>query len=871
MSKKKKDKYEDRLIIKLNSSGLVADSYKKLPIVDAHMHIQSNDIAPLPIMNGIVRYNVCKKGIKGKKINFFELSFRELENKKVLYDYNPDTTTIYYDGEKFKTGISFSFDNIDIDSRKVLSDAAAGFAIAGIEGPLTLLVDLTKYGKIARQPSYIIAGLYQNEVIRSNLSYGSRKSNDEKIITKIVDKTNLLEAFIERKLLAATRKDKILDKTLYWYNYNSAKIKEKDSVSFISIPKFACIMGMELMYAHYWGIYGIPLYISYNNKVYTIDNFPTDKHNIKNLNFPYDIDTESDINNFSKLKNISFFKNTERKYSLFLKKIPEKEKYQYEDFETHLLYQKISALKYPLYYLPFYHCDPRRFFSPIEKVSKNFKFYIKDEKGNYAQQFLDTADKQQIDSVAQSIEDYENSKNSFSYKMDIQGLKDELLAEGKEGLFWGIKLYVALGYPPCIGTTDSIKQKIFPRLSPKDYKDFSEFLAYCAEKEVPITCHASPQGMTIADSEIYLKEFLKNNPESEWTKRNRSNFEPSTKGMLLGLGLIDDFSSPDSWKIALKNIDFYGKKLTLCLAHFGGKDFFKGNYSILQKKEADSHKDDLNLYRGRNFPYSWQISMADFIQTSNHNIYTDLSNFMFKKVSFYSTLSMVNYNKLYNDPSGNNNIQEILKKRYSINENSEYKTNLDLNNLMDNSEEERQDAMKIRFAMLENRIVGDDINEAAENLAQLIKDYPKLQYRIMYGTDYPLFETTVHGVANYQSSTFIFYQLLTHKLGSKWDAWHQFCVINPLKFLGLINEDIEKATVKKFTLNIERLKEMAIRLKHLNKTLTDEDERISKWGLKMIDEVKKDITDSLKFYEKEIFIPNSNLIRSNNQLIITGE
>jgi len=892
MSDNKKEKYENRITIKLNSSGIVSDSYTILPIIDAHMHIQSNDIAPLPIMNGILRYNICKKGIKGKKINFLELSFRDLEEdleeEKVLCDYNPDTTKIYYNGEKIKTGLSFSFDNIDIDSRKFLSNAAAGFAFAGIE-PLTFFVDLTKYGKIARHPSYIIAGLYQNEVISSDLGYSSRNSNNKDIVTKIIDKENFLKATIERKLLTLTRKDKILDKTLSWYNYETAKIKEKDSISFISVPKCACIMGMELMYAHYWGIYGIPLYISFNNNIYTVDNFPTkaihdedaDVDYRYTLNYPYDIDISNKsetqnsndyINDFPKLKNAKFFKEeTKNKYSIFLKKIPEKEKYQYEDFETHLLYQKMSALKYPLYYLPFYHFDPRRFFSPIEKISKNFNFYIKEEYDNYRQYFSKNEDKQQIDSVALSIEENENS---FSCKMNIQDLYNELLVEdsSNDGLFWGIKLYVALGYPPYIGSTkDSIKKKIFPRLSSDDYKEFSDFLNYCAKKNVPITCHASPQGMTIADSEIYLKEFLKNNPESKWTQKGKSNFEPSTRGMLLGFGLIDDFSSSVSWEIALENIDFKDNaKLTLCLAHFGGKDFFKGDYSILQKKEADSHKNDLESFRGREYPYSWQNSIAEFIQSSKHNIYTDLSNFMFNKVDFSSTLASEEYNKLYKNSSNKNNIKEILKKRYSINDDFEYETSLDLNNLMNNSEDEKQDAMKIRFAMLENGIVGKDINEAAENLAQIIKDYPKLKYRIMYGTDYPLFETTVHGVANYQASTFIFYQLLTHKLENKWDAWHQFCVINPLKFLGLITENIEDDSATKFKLNTELLKKMANRLKNFNEKIVDEKNREKNYGLDSILKITEDIEKLKKGYENEILIPNSNLIKSNNQLIITG-
>lgn len=64
----------------------------------------------------------------------------------------------------------------------------------------------------------------------------------------------------------------------------------------------------------------------------------------------------------------------------------------------------------------------------------------------------------------------------------------------------------------------------------------------------------------------------------------------------------------------------------------------------------------------------------------------------------------------------------------------------------------------------------------------------------MYGTDYPMFEGDINGVNNYQNKTFLFYQLLTHKLDDKWDSWYQFTVVNPLKFLGLLDNDYNDET-----------------------------------------------------------------------------
>lgn len=59
------------------------------PLTDAHMHIQGNDIAPIPIMNGVMYINInLRKQVKlilGKCINFDELSY----TKKMIHDVTP--------------------------------------------------------------------------------------------------------------------------------------------------------------------------------------------------------------------------------------------------------------------------------------------------------------------------------------------------------------------------------------------------------------------------------------------------------------------------------------------------------------------------------------------------------------------------------------------------------------------------------------------------------------------------------------------------------------------------------------------------------------------------------------------------------------
>ena len=57
----------------------------------------------------------------------------------------------------------------------------------------------------------------------------------------------------------------------------------------------------------------------------------------------------------------------------------------------------------------------------------------------------------------------------------------------------------------------------------------------------------------------------------------------------------------------------------------------------------------------------------------------------------------------------------------------------------------------------------------------------------MFGTDWPMFETN-EVMDKYKGNIFFVLQLVTAMLDNEWDAWHQFSVINPLLFLGLIEK-----------------------------------------------------------------------------------
>lgn len=858
--------------IKSSSNVDVINPPAVFPLVDAHMHIQSNDIAPLPIMNGILRYKTALKFLPKGFINYIFLSSREIPNFK--YDYDP-RTDIIYEGEKKLYNVNLfrgtPINRPEVKNRRFLTDATAF---------------ITEYGVVTRHCSYSIAGLYVNEAILTALAYPSRWSSasvskkwDEKLAKKSME-----------SIVKARHNQDWFDQYIGWYENSLVKElktnENKEVSAFVSKPELACMMGMELMYSHFWGAYGIPIYLEDSKGTfYTIENFPnyicTDDINggnntrttINTLNYPYDMklpaENETGYIDLTNCNKKQIF--TGQKYSLFLREIDKSETYRFEDHLRHTRYQKIASLRYPFQFIPFYHVDPRRFFAPIGKMEEIFDFYVPTERtGIYKRE----------DSIIKNIKKEINGRisfgNSFNYSISENLLKNDLLWNNKRqlgtGLFWGVKLYVALGYPPYIGCSGNITgRRIFPKLdmalenkensTTVSYQRFTEFLNWCGENDIPITCHGSPQGMTIADSEIYLKEYLKQNGNSKFSEMRTSEFEPHCKGMMLGLGLIDDFSSPESWKVVLEQIS--SKDLRLCLAHFGGKPYFVDEYSM------------------ENDPYAWQIKLKNLIYTSNKKIYTDLSNFMFRKVYFPNVVQENAFDKILKKYS---EAKELFTEE--INGGTKYyRSKLiidDLNVYKINDCEQykkRQQALRIRFAMLETGIVGADINKAATKLAKLFEDDKNnlLRYRIMFGSDYPMFEGTdgVKGVADYQSSTFIFYQLLTHKLNNKWDAWHQFTVINPLIFIGLIQIDDTSEAPEYFTIQTAKLNQFKSNLQVFNNSddLCNDKEREKFYDLDSRDDVNAKFSKiNIDAMYKNLKIPRADkIIDKDGNLIITGE
>jgi hypothetical protein len=82
----------------------------------------------------------------------------------------------------------------------------------------------------------------------------------------------------------------------------------------------------------------------------------------------------------------------------------------------------------------------------------------------------------------------------------------------------------------------------------------------------------------------------------------------------------------------------------------------------------------------------------------------------------------------------------------------------------------------------------DRIYNTARTLEALLKRESVLKERILFGTDWPMTEMSVEGIPNYNSALFSLLQLVSVFMDNRFDAWHQFAVLNPLKFLGLLEE-----------------------------------------------------------------------------------
>jgi hypothetical protein len=764
-----------------------------IPLVDAHMHIQSNDIAPIPIMKGVAYYKGAKLAADiyrklHKVINYHELSFRENEEFPEKDDISPAVFT----GQGFLGNI---FALVAGDTRESITDKTA------------LIVK--DYGKITRHTSFNIAGIYMNTLLKNAMGFGSRRK------IKVINSLNPSEYDEDKdsKTKSEKERDKLIgnqyEKPLPVFKKLVSGYYEGEMQKINGVFEFSIVLGMELMYAHYWGAYGIPVYVSDGKKLYYICNdlgyrqiyndgtalnmVCHTAYDIKNSSLwrHYNIETkEPSLYDPHKSNDTRFFDEEPAvigpgdKYKHYLTPVRNEEVFQYEDHKQHLEYTEMAAVRFPFKLLPFYHFDPRRFFSP-ELNPALHEFY---SMGDYFLRHNNCLIQADTNEIKQKI----NEGFPFRYRYTIDDLKKKLLDGESDdtGLFWGVKMYAALGFPPYMYNSGE-RKKIFPFLDQEGekndtYHGLLDFYKYCARNAIPITCHGSPQGMTIADPGVYLKEYLKKQIKSKYYKKKKVNFPVGRVQFIQGLGLIDDFSSPLSWKMVLDDLGGDKDKFRLCLAHYGGMGFLSGEFI----DDSDPKKDDSDPKKPEKSPYCWHKKIGELIE-GNKQVYTDLSCYSIKKIpDFMPSLTVPEYDayekdfpvikKVYQRVSQVNRYDRSILYYYV------FKSNFQLS-----GDEERAQVFAMRLDMIEKNkddSLYKEVYLMAKKLAEDINEYPRLRYRIMFGTDWPMHEIDVTGVPNYTSAMFVLLQLVSRELRNHWDAWHQFTVINPLRFLGLIEE-----------------------------------------------------------------------------------
>lgn len=553
-------------------------------LVDSHMHIESNNCAPL-----MLQWNLLPLG-KRKPV-----------------------------------------------SRRDMNDKATTWVARIFIGRL---------GKIGRLSTDMIADLFfgqlKNENMKEEMLWLNRNKNQINEIALSSKKgTELVKAGDDLDLTEMSD-DNVEDFNKEFVKECAYYYKNKKLLR-ISMAK-----QMDMSYAHYWGKTGLPLYLEEFDSMYFINNFINikiiksrkycrrndcdSKHCSIYINpkvkHPRDSGTSEKLVTYQHLsadfkfkdhfenpdimhKSIIFMGDSNqiesmlnKKYIHIIQKAPGEDNKTFEDFKRQCLFTNISVANHPLKLLAFFHYDPRRYYTDdadlkkkIDVISDNHSFFTYTlTKGHFRDSCKKNGEDFRRDlltlepcskfSDASYLKVFLKSKmtsNDTIYKTFLTNHPDA----ANTSLFWGIKMYPRLGYKP-----DNFIR--YPNL--KDlYKNC------CGSTKIPITAHCSFGGMKFADTHNY--QIFDNN-----IKKYKYKIDESEDFVTY------NYASPDNWGRVLK--EFSGLKLNL--AHFGGCDTW------IERKKID--KD----YTGEDKYLNWPKEISILIEKYD-NVYTDLSCFILKK------------------------------------------------------------------------------------------------------------------------------------------------------------------------------------------------------------------------------------------------
>ena len=312
----------------------------------------------------------------------------------------------------------------------------------------------------------------------------------------------------------------------------------------------------------------------------------------------------------------------QKTYVHIVSDLPRKESKQFEDYEKQELRSIKAAMTYPLQLLPFYHFDPRRHVPEadrtalLDRLEGDHAFYRISSQHPYIKL---TPDREM------------NSRAFLSGVVDmlsdVESARKELFLDpsGSRGVFWGVKMYPRLGYAP-----DDFKQ----------YPQLQDFYSVCAKNKIPITVHCSRGPMCIADYVNYSRYGPKMNNPPPARSEDQIDYRRHE------YWFADTFTTAANWEKVLDDDQFPDLKIDL--AHFGGMDLwlqmgnfkeFNGEFEQLEENfPTDPGKLPIRgvLYGSKeemqaqmaSLYHVWVKKTAVLCEKKN-NVYTDLACFAF--------------------------------------------------------------------------------------------------------------------------------------------------------------------------------------------------------------------------------------------------
>ncbi|MBN2444348.1 MAG: hypothetical protein JXJ04_23500 [Spirochaetales bacterium] len=520
---------------------------------------------------------------------------------------------------------------------------------------------------------------------------------------------------------------------------------------------------------------------------------------------PYDVNP-SDYKDYFTCKSWKNEKVFNKNFFHYIEKVPNETHETFENYEKQFNYYLASALRYPFRILPFYHYDPRRHYAGGEKQVDSLISHIIQHHSFFTYK-RNGLEKPEITPLTHMDSSYfkklfgeKGTRGEKGWKMKTSNEfafhQAQSMKHQNKGLCFGYKMYTELGYPPDLYTPGSF---IGEHFDADQFKHVEEFFKHCEKNQIPITCHCSPLGMVIGDSYLYLRADDKEN--GKITTGKDTDFTDALCRLdadyfLDSLDYVDNnYVFASAWKRVLRKFP----KLKLCLAHYSGYS----SWVPLMRKYSD--KDEDNEYqkqlndRLKQFmknKAALRDEITEMLADDSMNIYADLSCYTNKYQELVSLTDREFLELMQAIDNGTD-------KRFFMNcYTKQFFGGFKLKHL------EIKYKMRLRDILMKTGALGyegtntygkdnargDDLYHVGTALAEILNGPhgTKAKNRILMGSDWPMFEMDITGgIGEYYARMFQMLKITTSKLNTKFDAWHQFAVLNPLRFLGILDDNDE--------------------------------------------------------------------------------